>query len=79
MPAPKKPSFLSRNLVAVVMIPSLIGIHIGWKILQDNRKLVTVEEQIDLPPITLAKYVWNRLTNGADARAVGDQTDNSTK
>ncbi|XP_034112745.1 uncharacterized protein LOC133839655 [Drosophila sulfurigaster albostrigata] len=62
MPVPKKQSFLSRNLVAVVMIPSLIGIHYGWKVLQDNRKLVTVEEQIDLPPITLAKYVWKRLT-----------------
>ncbi|XP_034487408.1 uncharacterized protein LOC117791701 [Drosophila innubila] len=78
MPGPQKQSFLSRNLVAVVMIPSLIGIHIGWKVLQDNRKLVTVEEKIDLPPITLAKFVWNRLTNGGDTPAVENQTD-STK
>ncbi|KAH8312111.1 hypothetical protein KR044_009448 [Drosophila immigrans] len=60
MPVPKKQSFISRNLVAVVMIPSLIGIHYGWKILQDNRKLVTVEEQIDLPPITVS-FVNNTL------------------
>lgn len=78
MPAPKKPSFISRNLVAIVMIPSLIGIHIGWKMLQDNRKLVTVEEQIDMPPITLARYVWNTLTNGADPGTVKNQKD-STK
>lgn len=54
MPAPRKQTFVSKNLVTLVMIPSLIGIHIGWRMLQDNRKLVTADEQIDLPPITVS-------------------------
>lgn len=54
MTVPQKQSFVSRNLVALVMIPSLIGIHIGWRMLQDNRKLVAADEQIDLPPITVS-------------------------
>lgn len=56
MSVPRKQSFVSKNLVALVMIPSLIGIHIGWRVLQDNRKLVTADEQIDLPPITVSFY-----------------------
>ncbi|EDV90494.1 uncharacterized protein LOC6569823 [Drosophila grimshawi] len=63
MPAPQKSTFFSRNLVAIVMVPSLIGIHFGWKMLQENRTLVAADEQIDLPPITLAKFAWKRLTN----------------
>ncbi|KAH8420833.1 hypothetical protein KR222_006177, partial [Zaprionus bogoriensis] len=55
--APQKQSFLSRNIVAIVMIPSLIGIHLGWKVLQENRKLVSAEEQIDLPPITVSLFL----------------------
>lgn len=52
MPTPK-PSFVSRNLVAIVVVPSLIAVHFGWNLLQDNRKLVSAEEQIDLPPVTV--------------------------
>jgi len=49
----KQPSFVSRNLVAVVMIPSLVGIHLGWSYMQSNRKLVTEAEQIEMPPVTV--------------------------
>lgn len=52
----KQPSFVSRNLVAIVMIPSLVGIHLGWSYMQNNRKLVTESEQIDLPPVTVRTY-----------------------
>ncbi|XP_068156665.1 uncharacterized protein [Drosophila tropicalis] len=68
----KSSSFISRNLVAIVMIPSLIGIHLGWSYMQDNRKLVTKEEQIDLPPVTFAKFVYNKLTGTQEASADGD-------
>ncbi|ALC47199.1 CG15922, partial [Drosophila busckii] len=53
--AQQKQTFLSRNLVAVVMVPTLIGIHFGWKMLQDNRKLVAEHEKIDMPPITVCR------------------------
>ncbi|EDW83184.1 uncharacterized protein Dwil_GK22720 [Drosophila willistoni] len=68
----KTPSFVSRNLVTIVMIPSLIGIHLGWSYMQDNRKLVTKEEQIDLPPVTFAKFVYNKLTGAQGASENGD-------
>ncbi|KAH8243751.1 hypothetical protein KR032_009920 [Drosophila birchii] len=67
---PKQPSFVSRNLVAIVMIPSLVGIHLGWSYMQNNRKLVTESEQIDLPPVTFVKFAWNKLT-GAGASPPG--------
>ncbi|XP_016981518.1 uncharacterized protein LOC108046378 [Drosophila rhopaloa] len=60
----KQPSFVSRNLVAIVMIPSLVGIHLGWSYMQNNRKLVTEAEQIDMPPVTFGKFMWNKLTGG---------------
>ncbi|XP_023164324.1 uncharacterized protein LOC111595032 [Drosophila hydei] len=73
MPTTRKPTFVSRNLVAIVMIPSLIAVHFGWAILQDNRKLVTAEEQIDLPPVTFAKFAWKRLTG--DHGVVAEKSD----
>ncbi|EDV30272.1 uncharacterized protein Dana_GF23200 [Drosophila ananassae] len=57
------PSFFSRNLVAIVMVPSLIGIHLGWSYMQNNRKLVSEAEQMELPPVKLAKFVWNKVTS----------------
>ncbi|XP_055907184.1 uncharacterized protein LOC129942338 [Eupeodes corollae] len=58
-----KLSFVSRNLVAIVMIPAIIGMHYGWALLQDNKALVTEEEKIDLPIITGAKYLWGKLSS----------------
>ncbi|KAH8337211.1 uncharacterized protein [Drosophila kikkawai] len=73
---PKQPSFVSRNLVAIVMIPSLVGIHLGWSYMQNNRKLVTESEQIDLPPVTFAKFAWNKLTGAtASTKASGNSTE----
>ncbi|XP_036674623.3 uncharacterized protein [Drosophila suzukii] len=63
----KQPSFVSRNLVAIVMIPSLVGIHLGWSYMQSNRKLVTEAEQIDMPPVTFARFVWNKLSGGGNS------------
>ncbi|EDW49658.1 uncharacterized protein LOC6619257 [Drosophila sechellia] len=63
----KQPSFVSRNLVAIVMIPSLVGIHLGWSYMQNNRKLVTEAEQIEMPPVTFARFVWNKLTGAGSS------------
>ncbi|EDV48380.1 uncharacterized protein LOC6553692 [Drosophila erecta] len=63
----KQPSFVSRNLVAIVMIPSLVGIHLGWSYMQSNRKLVTEAEQIEMPPVTFARFVWNKLTGAGSS------------
>ena len=50
-------SFVSRNIVAIVMIPSLIGIHLVWMGIQKNETLVRKDEQMELPIVT----VRNRL------------------
>ncbi|KAH8291926.1 hypothetical protein KR054_002307 [Drosophila jambulina] len=68
---PKQPSFVSRNLVAIVMIPSLVGIHLGWSYMQNNRTLVSEAEQIDLPPVTFAKFAWSKLTGAGDSTKGG--------
>ncbi|CAD6994364.1 uncharacterized protein LOC101459011 [Ceratitis capitata] len=57
----KNPTFLQRNSVAIVVIPSLIGMHYAWSLMQKNRTLVSADEEIDLPVVTFAKYCWNRL------------------
>lgn len=49
----KTRGFINRNLVAIVMIPSIIGIHYGWKSLQNNEALVSKSEKIDLPIVTV--------------------------
>ncbi|EDW39150.1 GL13932 [Drosophila persimilis] len=76
---PKQPSFVSRNLVTIVMVPSLIGIHLGWGYMQNNRKLVTESEQIDLPPVTFARFVWNKIAGGGDQTTAETQQSSSAK
>lgn len=44
-------SFFKRNIIAIVMIPTVIGIHYGWLKLQDNDELVAEHEKMDLPII----------------------------
>ncbi|XP_055379655.1 uncharacterized protein LOC129610894 [Condylostylus longicornis] len=56
-------SFFQKYLVTIVMIPSIIGIHIGWNFLQKNPTLVKEEERIDLPIITGLKYMMKRIEN----------------
>ncbi|XP_017486230.1 PREDICTED: uncharacterized protein LOC108374739 [Rhagoletis zephyria] len=57
----KTQTFLRRNSVAIVMIPSIIGIHYAWNLMQKNRTLVAADEEIDLPVVTFAKYCWSRV------------------
>lgn len=53
-----KRSFVNRNLVAIVMVPSLIALHYGWSLLQQNDALVKKEERIDLPIVTVRIRIW---------------------
>ncbi|XP_037950255.1 uncharacterized protein LOC119681210 [Teleopsis dalmanni] len=55
--------FMNKNAIAVVMIPSIILLHYGWSVMQNNRSLVSEDEQIDLPVVTFAKYCWKRITD----------------
>ncbi|XP_034662864.1 uncharacterized protein LOC117897897 [Drosophila subobscura] len=76
---PKQPSFVSRNLVTIVMVPSLIGIHLGWSYMQNNRKLVTESEQIDSPPVTFARFVWHKVTGEGEQSTAETQPSSSAK
>ncbi|KAL6440023.1 hypothetical protein ACFW04_002987 [Cataglyphis niger] len=52
-----KKSWTQRNPTYVIMIPLIIGLHIGWFTLQ--RHYVPVVERHDHPLIKL--YLWNVL------------------
>lgn len=43
--------FINRNLVAIVMVPAIIGIHWGWRSLQDMEIFFKKEEKKELPII----------------------------
>ncbi|XP_061394428.1 uncharacterized protein LOC133329985 [Musca vetustissima] len=64
-PPKPNPSFVSRNLVTIVMVPTIIAAHWGWNAMQNNRSLVQEHEQIDLPVVTFAKFVWRKI-NGEE-------------
>uniref|UniRef100_A0A182W3Z9 Uncharacterized protein n=1 Tax=Anopheles minimus TaxID=112268 RepID=A0A182W3Z9_9DIPT len=65
--------FVSRNLVAIVMVPSLIGLHWAWDSLQHNRALVSDHERKDLPVVIAAKALWQRVTNKAESNGQQDK------
>lgn len=51
--------FVNRNLVSIVMVPSIIALHWGWLKLQDVEVLVSPEEKRNLPIIeVMHSYVW---------------------
>ncbi|ETN61017.1 hypothetical protein AND_007347 [Anopheles darlingi] len=58
--------FINKNLVAIVMIPSLIGMHWAWDNLQHNRALVADHERKDLPIVIAAKALWTRVGNQSE-------------
>lgn len=53
-PPKAPPSFVSRNLVTIVMVPTIIAVHFGWSAMQKNRSLVKEHEEIDLPVVTVS-------------------------
>lgn len=41
--------FMRRNIVMIVMVPVLVGLHYGWQKLQDVEMFVPKEQRRDLP------------------------------
>ncbi|XP_052868835.1 uncharacterized protein LOC128274623 [Anopheles cruzii] len=58
--------FINRNLVTIVMIPSLFGLHWAWNSLQHNTALVSESERRDLPISIAAKAFWERVDSKTD-------------
>lgn len=52
-------NFLNKNLVLVVMIPGIVGLHWGWYKLQHNEKFVKKEDQIinDQPIFVVSCFI----------------------
>lgn len=46
-------AFLRRNIVLVVTIPSIIGLHYGWYRLQINERFVPRDEVVKVMGITV--------------------------
>ncbi|XP_058128324.1 uncharacterized protein LOC131291259 [Anopheles ziemanni] len=59
--------FISKNLVTIVMVPSLIGLHYAWDSLQRNKALVSEEERKDLPIVIATKALWKSVAGEQDA------------
>ncbi|KAL0868920.1 hypothetical protein ABMA27_007250 [Loxostege sticticalis] len=54
--------FISKNIVALVMVPVIIGGHYGWYKLQEIETLVTPEERAKLP---IAKFFKNNILSSS--------------
>lgn len=53
--------FMKRNMVMLVMVPIIIGFHVGWQKLQDNEMFVPKKQKRDLPVIEGARYLEEEL------------------
>ncbi|KAK3864014.1 hypothetical protein Pcinc_030275 [Petrolisthes cinctipes] len=53
--------FIRRNMVMVVMVPVLVGLHYGWHKLQEVEMFVPKEDRRDLPIVQGAKIVGEKL------------------
>lgn len=47
-------SFFKRNIVGVVMIPSIIGLHFGWNCIQNNKSFVPTGKHEEQPIISVS-------------------------
>lgn len=50
--------FVSKNLVALVMVPAIIGAHYTWYKLQHDDRLVSKNERDKLPMITVSLCLY---------------------
>lgn len=46
--------FVKRNIVALVMIPVLISVHVGWSALQNVEQFVPKAEKKELPIVEVS-------------------------
>lgn len=47
--------FLRRNMVLVVMIPVLFGVHYGWQKVQEIEVFVPKQQRRDLPVVEVSR------------------------
>lgn len=55
--------FMNKNLVAIVMVPSLIMIHVVWNNLQNVESLVSKAEKKDLPIVIIVSIKVKGINN----------------
>lgn len=55
--------FMNKNLVAIVMVPSLIMIHVVWNNLQNVESLVSKAEKKDLPIVIIVSIEVKGINN----------------
>ncbi|ODN00969.1 hypothetical protein Ocin01_05710 [Orchesella cincta] len=49
-------AFINRNILLVVTIPGIAGLHWTWAKIQEDERFVAKHERREFPPITLLKY-----------------------
>jgi len=54
--------FAKRNLVMVVMIPVLAGLHYGWLKVQETEAFVPKKDKMDLPVTKVASRLQEEIT-----------------
>lgn len=62
MVANKIKNFIVNNSVAIVMIPTVIGLHWGWNEIQHNDKFVKPSERKELPIMIVSIDIYIYLT-----------------
>ncbi|KAG7171289.1 McKusick-Kaufman/Bardet-Biedl syndromes putative chaperonin-like [Homarus americanus] len=55
--------FMKRNIVLIIMLPAIVGLHYGWQKIQDIELFVPKQQRKDLPVIQGAKYVEQEIKN----------------
>jgi len=63
----KASQFVKRHIVMVVMVPMLIGVHLGWMAIQNNDLFVKKHERRELPLIEGANYLEKRIAAVAES------------
>lgn len=55
--SPKPRSFVNRNLVAIVMIPTIVAIHWACNWIQSNEYLIKESERKELPIFIVSLFI----------------------
>lgn len=55
--------FMKRNMVMIVMVPVMVGLHYGWQKIQDVEAFVPKNQRRDLPVLEGAKRIEDGIKN----------------
>ncbi|KAG5899143.1 hypothetical protein JTB14_027336 [Gonioctena quinquepunctata] len=70
----KSSKWIKDNLVLLVGIPLIFGIHWGWTKLQDVPYLVDTGEKKDIPIIAAFRAIKERMMNRLNSVTTADST-----